>query len=299
MVKAITHRWIHLFGIVLGVVSLIYLLIHVNLSEVLTVASRMKWQLLIILSLTIPKYYLYSVSWQKILRHLRHDVSIATLFRVKLIGEAVSEATPLNVVGGDSSRMALLTPVLPFKEAGLSIVLDRLSHVLSGVVVMLLGAIGFLMVRPDLWDRRWDLPVLVMTAVVLGSAVVVKKKWASSSRAHHPVVLRGVVWTALGRLLSVVEIYLIGVFIGVPLNLTHALILNGLSLGLSTLFAFVPSGIGVLEGGFAGYFALMGWSPEAGLAVELVRRANGFFWILCGGIASLISRPLNSSNKQC
>ena len=287
-------KWVRTLGVGLGLACLVYLLRQCNIAELIQVAVRIRWGLLVILALTLPKYFIYAISWQKIMRHLKQDIPLKTLFRIKLIGESVNYATPLNVIGGDSSRVMLLAPLLPVKEAGLAVLLVRASHMLSGFVIMLAGAIGLLSVNPLVRDKFTYpsnylpllLALLMITTCSIGIALF-RKKITLSWQQHGKIVSLGIVLTALGRLFSVLEIYLIGIFIHVPLSFVQALILNGLSLGLTTLFAFVPSGIGILEGGFAGYLAFLGWPPAAGLAIQLVRRVNGLFWILCGAAASV------------
>jgi len=83
-------------------------------------------------------------------------------------------------------------------------------------------------------------------------------------------------------LLGVVEIYAIAAFLGHPMTLADAWIVEAL-VQLVRAGAFViPAGIGAQEGVFLLVFAAMTGSADLGVAVALVRRCREVVWLLWG-----------------
>ena len=66
------------------------------------------------------------------------------------------------------------------------------------------------------------------------------------------------------------------------LPFSTAYLLTALSVIINTAFFFVPSGVGVFEGGHVFLFHLLGLDAGIGLAVGLLRRVRKVFWVVVG-----------------
>jgi uncharacterized membrane protein YbhN (UPF0104 family) len=75
--------------------------------------------------------------------------------------------------------------------------------------------------------------------------------------------------------------------LGYPVSFVAAFLLTSLSLVINSAFFFIPSGVGVFEGGHVFLFHLLGLDPGLGLGVGIIRRIRKVFWILMGFLVLL------------
>lgn len=98
-----------------------------------------------------------------------------------------------------------------------------------------------------------------------------------SSRFYFSLIASVVGW-AIGAL----EIYLFLMFLGMPVSLTTALIIEALSLVINTCFLFMPAGVGTQEAGKVFIFKVLGMLGQTGLAVGVFRRIRDIIWTFFG-----------------
>jgi uncharacterized membrane protein YbhN (UPF0104 family) len=94
---------------------------------------------------------------------------------------------------------------------------------------------------------------------------------------------------ALSWVFGVAEVFYLLSVLGQPLPLVSAFLFCSLSLIINTAFFFVPSGVGVFEGGHVFLFHLLGLGTGLGLAVGIIRRIRRLFWVAVG-LLLLVSR---------
>jgi putative membrane protein len=92
--------------------------------------------------------------------------------------------------------------------------------------------------------------------------------------ARHAAFLRSLLWRLLGWLLGAAEIALVLYFLGRPISLGEALILDALTTAVRTAFFFVPAGLGVQEGALVMLGATLGIGGETMMAAALIKRAR-------------------------
>jgi putative membrane protein len=81
-------------------------------------------------------------------------------------------------------------------------------------------------------------------------------------------------WQLLGWIAGGGEIWLALHFLGHPLSVWDAVLLEALAQAVSSAAFVVPAAIGVQEGGFLLFGGLLGLAPEAALALALARRVR-------------------------
>ncbi len=89
-------------------------------------------------------------------------------------------------------------------------------------------------------------------------------------RPSRPIA--AVLWQLVGWLAGSGEIYLALHFLGHPVDLFDAVLLESLAQAVSSAAFMVPGAIGVQEGGFLIFGSLLGFGPELSLALALSRR---------------------------
>ena len=91
----------------------------------------------------------------------------------------------------------------------------------------------------------------------------------------RPITLvRNLFWQTLAQTVACGEVFLACHFLGHPVTLLDAFILQSLVRGLRAAAFFVPSGLGVQEGGLMVLAGLVGLTPATGLAIALVKRVR-------------------------
>lgn len=81
-------------------------------------------------------------------------------------------------------------------------------------------------------------------------------------------------WQMLGWIAGGGEIWLALHFLGHPISLLDAILLEALAQAVSSAAFIIPAAIGVQEGGFLLFGALIGLGPEVSLALALARRVR-------------------------
>jgi len=85
-----------------------------------------------------------------------------------------------------------------------------------------------------------------------------------------------------GWLLGAGEAYLILFFLGIPVDLVTATVIEALGAGVRFATFLVPASLGAFESANAAAFEAMGLGAGAGLAFSFVRRARQLVWIGIG-----------------
>lgn len=258
----------------------------------------MRWGLVWILALNAPRFFIFGYIWRGLARRVGQLLTLSQAIAVKWIGEAMSEATPLHVIGGDASRLALLHDGTgSMLDGSASIFLDRACHIAAGFLYSLVGVSLFLLSVKKLWFSAGT--GLLVVAVICAVAVAAFRRFGI-----HPLILKGrrlfwqqrqalvtaTIWCFVGKLLVTVELMIIFKYLALPLDIKDSFVLGAMGLIIVTVFPFLPSGLGAVEGGTMAFFHWKGLDPSLGLSLQLIRRLNGIFIILCGTLLLLFVR---------
>lgn len=242
------------------------------------------------------------------------------LFRIRIAGETVSAMTPVNFLGGDPVRIYLLKRYFPWTEGAASVVIDRTIQSMTILLTVFIGVTTAFWRIPDIpLNIRYGLPlVLAIAAAFIGFLFVHQRRGLFGFLMHtakrlrlrreftRPTVQRfeeldGLItdfyhrdragfWIAFayhlaGRVLGVVEIYLVGALVNTQFGFVEALILAGLAPIINVIFTFIPGAMGVMEGAYTAALYLLHLPSAIGVTVQLVKRLRAGLWIALGFIA--------------
>ena len=270
--------------------------------------STVGWALLPISLYHFIPMFLSALSWRELLP-LTNRLDIASITWIRWIRESINSLLPVAGVGGDivSARLAHLRGV-PGPQAAASMVVDTTVGVVTQMVFVIAG-VTLLVVRST--DHN-TLPVVlgVLTGIgVFFAAVAVfvlfqhrsmfavfaklargllPEKWlhgfaGNASSIDDAVVaiyrsgfafLRANLWRLIGWAAGAGEIWLVMYFLDRPLGVVDAFILESLGSGIRAAAFMVPGALGVLEGGFVLFGALLGLPAETALAISLSKRVR-------------------------
>jgi putative membrane protein len=224
----------------------------------------------------------------------------------RLVRDGAAEVLPLSQIGGFVlGARALVLAGIPPSFASASTVVDVTLELLAQLFYTLIGlgllawlrpgspiegpaiaAVGAMAVLASLFilAQRRGVGAAERLLGKLGATLLgPRPPGGSSLRAaiaeihHQPralaagIALHLMAWVLVGG-----ETWLILSFIDSRVGLAEALVIDSLLSGLRSVAFMVPQALGVQEGAYVLLGALFGVSPEASLALSLIRRARDF-----------------------
>lgn len=307
-------------GLYLGVgVALLWLVAREVDGPVLIDNLRLVgWGVVAILALHVAASMLDVVTWQLTLRTAPMDFSwLLSLWRIRLMGESVNTLTPLGGMGGEPVKAVLLDRALGvnLREGTASLLLAKTTNLLALIVFIACG-LGWSILSGLLpLTYSWTLGIaygLLALGIVL-FFLVQRARLASriASRLQryrfgrsltrvlhliHDLDDRLVAFYArsggrfslalllafLNWLIGIVEVYFTMLFIGQPITLAQAGVVEAcVQLVRATTF-YIPAAMGTQDGAFVLLVSLLTGNPAHGLTVALVRRFRELCWVVLG-----------------
>jgi len=322
------RRRIRQFFFLVGLILFVWLIYKQKPTVILTYLSRVGFNFIYILAVGLAWYVAYSLAWEIFLKRLSTKVRLWDIFKIKIAGEAVNNITPLSWGGGDPVRILLIKDHIPVNEGTASVVVDRTLNNLAIALFMLIG-VFLTFVRFKL-PLSMELSLILTLAFMVGAALFVYLRskeglfqfgidvlrWTRIKKSFSPKTLENVAdidekissfyklnklgfisafgLHFFGRLCGVIEIYVAAWFLGTPLTWVDSYLLASVAVIVNMLFVFIPSAMGVMEGAFAGIFALLKMDPAIGTSIQIVRRARTLFWT---GLGFFFIAPMKRKNS--
>jgi putative ABC transport system permease protein len=311
--------WLQAFAFILGLGLLIYVINRVGVQPLFDALLRVGFGFFVILGLSGLRHVLRTVSMRAAVPPEHRRISFRNAFAARLGGEAISFLTFTGPLLGEATKVALLRKRVPLTYGVPALVVDNLLYnlsvvffVLSGAVVMLLRyplppgvylvlitiaavAASGILVAAIAAKRR----VMLLTWLIdrlgelrLSPKVILKRRHhiyhlelkVYDFYKHHPgAFFLMIACNLLAHAASVVEVLLALKMLGFQPQVAQAYIIESLTKVINFAFAFVPGTIGVYEGGTEVILQKgLGFTPAAGLALALVRKAAIVVWTSIG-----------------
>jgi glycosyltransferase 2 family protein len=253
--------------------------------------------------------------WRSLIRGANRP-SVLAMLHLVWIRESVNSMLPVARVGGElvSYRILRRRGVRPSTAAG-SLIVDMQLTVLSQLLFTLLG-VAFLFAHAQSSTLRLAgqlalgalvlAPLLVLFALVqharpferitralnrmtsgklaalVGQSAQIDQRIKLIWRRRAVVLRYLFFWQPLQCLLTSLEIWIALAFLGAPVSLVDALVIEVLIQAVSSAAFFVPGALGVQEGGFILIGAVFGLEPSTCLALAGSRRIRDLLVFLPG-----------------
>ena len=274
----------------------VFLATH-GVGAVREIVAQVGWQTVLVILAHLPVTFLATVSWQVLLPPDRRP-SLAFLFRVRLIKEAVNALLPVAQVGGDVVRAKLTARNgLTLAESTASCVVDVLAGTV-GLVLFILTSLVVAMVT--LHDPRLAQAGLALVGIVAAIAAAlyvahkagvgrrfgqVSQRWTAIAGRVGELgdAFRGIgrqranlfaswAWHMAAWIAGAFETYVSMWALGLTPTLLQALIVEGLAQTAKVVGFAIPGALGVQEGGYLLLGGALGLTPDQALALSLLRR---------------------------
>ena len=320
-------RWTKLILFIAGLGLLGLIVAEIDLKETWQLLSRVGFGILFILFLYFLAFLIDTFTWQLTLKNIPlSPLWIYRFFQMRLVGEAFNNVTPLAGMGGEAVKAVLLKKYygVSYQDGAASLILAKTINVLALILFLAIG-FWFVLESPVLPVQYKSVAGVGLGALIIGvglffliqrfkmtSAVGnlfsrhVILSWAANALQHVEAVedklvefysaLRGrfffaLVFALANWVLGVVEIFYTMKFLGHPISLIDAWIMEAVAQLIRAGTFFIPASIGVQEGAFLAIGSAITGSPSAGFAAAIVRRVREVIWIGWGILVFYLLKP--------
>lgn len=318
--------------IILWSVGLLLLgvLIHqVGVDQVRDHIAKLGWRIVPVFGIALSWHVSNTFAWQACFdREEAYRPGFWRLFMTKLGGEAIGNVSPASHVGSELAKAYMLRSKMSVTKGLPSVVVNKTIEVVSGLFFAFTGtllAFQAFPIPPEI--RTGLLAALAVTGLGIGVAILRQRRntfgWflnllnrmgitflekrrekieetdrniARFYRRNPRGFAISMGFHVLSWFLGAFEVYYILIILGEPLAFSTAYLLTSLSLIINTAFFFIPSGVGVFEGGHVFLFHLLGLDPGIGLAVGLLRRIRKVFWVVVGFAIMFVASRFGASS---
>ena len=318
--------------VLIGLGLLVLVLSEIDLADVWQRASRIGWGMAVVLALYLGAFVIDTFTWQMALVSIPLNASwLYRFWKVRMVGEVFNSVMPAAGMGGEPVKAVLLKRYygVAYGEGAVSLILAKTINIISLSVFL---AIGFVLILDSvaLSANHKLMAGLGLGAFVFGTTLIFAvqrlrassiagtwiSRWRFARRVeaglHHVrdmddrlvrfyTLHRGrfagaVALAFVNWLMGILEIYYTMIFLGHPLTLAEAWIIESVAQLVRAGTFFIPASIGAQEGAFLLVYAALTGSPTLGIAVALVRRLREVLWIGWGvAVGALFSlKPAHS-----
>lgn len=308
-------KTVYFFWIV-GLALFVGLIVYEGAADVGKALATAGWGLLVVVAYRLIPMIADTISWQTLLPY-SHRRPFSELLWMRWIGDAVNTLMPVAQVGGELVRARLLNKAgIPGSWAGASIVVDLTTGVLMQMIFALTG-VGLLLYFGIGADAVVGITIgiVVFCFLIFGfylaqragmflslsrvlerlagdsswlsqmsSAAMLDRTVARMYRRRGRFA-KACAWRFLAWMLGAGEVWLALYFLGHPVTLAEAIMLESLGNAIRSTAFLIPGALGVQEGGFILLGSFIGLGAETALAVSLVKRVRE----LALGLPGLVS----------
>ena len=325
----------------LGLLFLGYLIGKLGPEVIWRNFAVLKWSFPLILLLACSWHITNTIAWSFAFPPGAFRPRLHSLFMAKLAGEAVNQLTPLANIGGEPLKAYLLKSESPASRGLASVVINKTAQVITGLFFTAVGlslvilywtlpqaiplpiqlglatllVIGALLVW-FLWRKQQHLfsSLLALLSRLgmrtdllerrLTKAVRIDQSICQFYKNHKARFFLVMFFHSLGWLLGAFETFVIIRALGTQIDFSVAFLITSLTVIINSLFFFMPSNIGVLEGGQVFLLTTLGLSPALGLSLGIVKRMRKIFWISIGWLflthlsKDMLDTSVDHKNRQ-
>ena len=261
------------------------------------------WGILLVVLVRVVTVSVAGTGWW-LLFPLKMRPRLKTCIALRFIREAANVLLPLAQIGGDLIGAGLLTLyAVPGPLAAASVIVDVLLQAATQFLFALIGLLVLIGLGGDMavaWVAALGLGLA--GAMLVGFYLVQRRggqrifhfvidrftgdrKWralATVDAVYHNLaaiyavrsdLVASVVVHMTGWIFGTLEVLIVFAFMGNPISLAEALVIESLMHAIRGAAFVIPSALGAQEGGLVLLCAIFGIPPEQAIALSLVKRA--------------------------
>ncbi len=307
---------------VIGIVALILLIREIGLSELYQQLLNVGWAFILILLVEFTSNISSARGWYYAFDP-KHRPKYSFVCFTSIASLAVGGALPTgqaseivkgNMMRGKSPNAEILSSLIWYNylhvvttsTAVLAAVLvplctgafeTRISLIFLGiaVIIMVISMAMWLLLKMGLfrplvgWMQARFTGFLRPSDKILQGAEVVDKRMQNFLAHHRGDFYRCIFWLMIGRLLNIVEVWIILYQLDLPHTMSVVAMVYAATSMANYILMVLPAREGFLEGSSYLIFKLLSMDPTAGLSMEIVRRLRKIFYQFTGLMMLLFS----------
>jgi uncharacterized protein (TIRG00374 family) len=252
----------------------------------------------------------------------------------RIAGDSTTTINSAAGVAGDALKALYLKDIVPFKKGFASVVLDRMLHTVGNTLLVVFGIIAaFFKLNLPSWTLILLLAVVLCFLLLMVFLIknhsrgfiqyivskmpgFLKKKILTKERKPKIVQLDDEIKMVFSYkknlrhvyvslfmhtipvlLSGTLEVYVIMYFINGSVTFFDAMLVYIFGLFIASIAFFVPLNIGTSEGSYAIALRLLGYNPQLGIAIGMLRRIRALVWSL-PGLFLLFHKGLTGGKKD-
>jgi putative membrane protein len=288
-----------------GLAALIALVVIEGAGSLAALFSHAGWILLLLVPLQLLPMLCDVMGWHAL---IVAPVRLGRLFLIACIRQAINRLLPVASVGGEIVAVRLLRRErVGGISAAASLVVELMLGLVAQYLFVALGALclfarvgnaGPRVRQALLLGLAVSLPPLILMIIVLRHGRVFLRMEQTARRffggwlsdellADHGARLddevrgiftgsmragRSLLWQLGGYIVGASEVWFALRWLGHPVSVSDALVLESLTQAAKSIFFMVPAALGVQEAGLMGVGLLLGLTPDVALALSLAKR---------------------------
>ncbi len=313
-----------------GFILTAVIVLQLGVVEVSDAIFSVGWEFLAVLLVHPVQIVQAAIGWKGLFVK-PSSLSLVTVIEARWIRESANCLLPVAQIGGELFGARVLSiRGLRGGDATASVVVDLTVEIFAQFLFVLLGLALVLNQEDNTGVIEWIIIGTMIAAPVLLAFLAAQRyglflgverfllwlttRWSllyvSAVEGLHDGIQRfyrnprGLLLACSMHLLAwltgTFEVWLILYFIGDPVTLRQALVLESLGHAIRSAAFVVPGGIGVQEGAYVLLAMTYGIPPQQGLALSLIKRAREIILGLPGLViwSALESRKQKSTNGQ-
>jgi uncharacterized protein (TIRG00374 family) len=252
-------------------------------------------------------------------------VPFRSLLASLLAGHAVSSTTPTGTFGGNAVMAWMLRDRVSLRQSLSSLIIVQTTSTASQGLFLLVGILlarwwlssSLALVRAMEWLLLLEaigvigfVVVQLRGIVASGHGVLGRLGFSTGSGSREAArevdqalaefyrrqprrLVLSLTCNFLGWITKAGEAWLILYLLGAPVSVVTALVIEAFATGISFATFFLPTDIGVEEGGAVATFLALGLNGATGLSFSLVRRVRELAWVAVGLLLLASKRRLS------
>lgn len=304
--------------LLVGSVLFAFLVYRTGIHTIVSKLELFGAYFLLLLLISGVRQVLRTFAWRYCIEREHRQVSLLELFKLRLIGDAITDLTFAGPVLGETAKTYAAAVHMPLTFSLSSIVIENLIYSLAVVVFIISGAFvllekialpnqirlatvgGILALALPLFIGVW---LISRRRLIISASLhwLERRHWLPARIARKESRLklfesnvygfysehRSAFWLIIlveivANLTGVIEAYLIlGVTFGV-FGWSYAYLVEWTNRIVNTIFAFVPLRVGVDEGSTALTLSSLGYQSAVGVSLAIIRKVRTLFWVAIG-----------------
>jgi putative membrane protein len=282
------------------------LIVWYGASEVSSSVLAIGWGILLISAFRFALIIFDMLSWRALLTETSRP-SLGRLFWIRWVADSANTLLPVARIGGEFLRAHMLyRRGVEGAAAGASVVVDVTAGIFTQFLFSVTGVLALFIITGADDNTPLNLSVgLALFAVGLGGLYALQRSgvFARLARVAEHMIggnswqnLTGAAiefdsavaalyrnnrsvafccfWRLLGWVSGTGEVWLILYFLGQPISLAEAFVLESLGQAARSAGFMIPGGLGVQEGGLLLIGGYLGLAAETALGLSLIKRAR-------------------------